>query len=163
MFVDGLAPICHQHICDKYHAVDLSLQIRTGPWWCIRNVFEIIISLRKSWGNPPNFIKVRIVAHDGIALSFNVMATNYALQWRHNERDGVSNHRRLHCLINHLLRHRLKKTSKLLVTGLCDRWIPLTRASNREKVSIWWRHPGTIFCEEDFQRHVPPQCQEMLL
>ena len=23
-----------------------------------------------------------------------------SLQWRHNERDGVSNHRRLHCLLN---------------------------------------------------------------
>ena len=25
-----------------------------------------------------------------------------SLQWRHNERDGVSNHRRLDCLLNHL-------------------------------------------------------------
>ena len=41
------------------------------------------------------------------------------LQWRHNESDGVSNHRRLDCLLNRLFRRRSKKTSKLRVTGLC--------------------------------------------
>ena len=42
------------------------------------------------------------------------------LQWRHNERDGVSNYQRLDCLLKRLFRRRLKKTSKLRVTGLCD-------------------------------------------
>ena len=42
------------------------------------------------------------------------------LQWRHNERDGVSNHRRLDCLLNRLFKHRSKKTSKLRVTGSCE-------------------------------------------
>ena len=35
------------------------------------------------------------------------------LQWRHNERHGVSNYRRLHCLLNCWYRPRSKKTSKL--------------------------------------------------
>ena len=41
---------------------------------------------------------------------------------------------------------RLKKTSKLCVTGLCEGNPPVTgecpsqRASNAENVSIWWRH-----------------------
>ena len=66
------------------------------------------------------------------------------LQWRHNGYDDVSNHRRLHCLLNRLLRS--KKTSKLHVTGLCEGNSPVTdefparRASNMENVSIWWRH-----------------------
>ena len=42
------------------------------------------------------------------------------LRWRHNERDGVSNHQHIHCLLNLLFRRRSKKTSKLRVTGLCD-------------------------------------------
>ena len=42
------------------------------------------------------------------------------LQWRHNEPDGVSNHRRLDYLLNRLFRRRSKKTSKLRVTGLCE-------------------------------------------
>ena len=43
------------------------------------------------------------------------------VQWRHNERDGVSYHRRLDCLLNRLFRHRSKKISKLSVTGLGER------------------------------------------
>ena len=41
------------------------------------------------------------------------------LQWRHNERDGVSNHRRRHCLLNRWFWCRSTKTSKLCITGLC--------------------------------------------
>ena len=44
------------------------------------------------------------------------------LQWRHNERDGVSNHRCLDCILNRLFRRRSKKTSKLHVT-VCVRGI----------------------------------------
>ena len=48
-------------------------------------------------------------------------STNHTstLQWRHNECDCISNHRRLECLLNRLFRSRSKKTSKLRVTGLC--------------------------------------------
>ena len=42
------------------------------------------------------------------------------LQWRHNERDCVSNQRRLDCLLNHLFRRRSKKTSNLRATVLCE-------------------------------------------
>ena len=61
------------------------------------------------------------------------------LQWRHNERDGVSNHWRLDRLLNCLFRRRSKKTPKFRVTGLCkgnllNRLIPLTKASNAENV-----------------------------
>ena len=54
-----------------------------------------------------------------------------SLQWRHNGRDGVSNHQPHDCLLNRLFRRRSKKTSKLRVTGLCagnspHKW-PITR------------------------------------
>ena len=71
-----------------------------------------------------------------------------ALQWRHNEHDGVSNHRRLDCLFNRFFMRRSKKTAKLRVTGLCEGNPPVTggfpslRASNTENVSIWLRHHG---------------------
>ena len=64
------------------------------------------------------------------------------LQRRHNERDGVSNHRRFDCLLNRLSRRRSKKTPKLRVTGLCEGNSPVNgefpaqRASNVENVSI---------------------------
>ena len=52
------------------------------------------------------------------ALQYKVILLQ-TLQWRHNERDGVWNHRYLECLFNGLFRRRSKKTSKLRVTGLC--------------------------------------------
>ena len=68
------------------------------------------------------------------------------LQWRHIERDGVSDHQHRDCLLSRLLRRRPKETSKLRVTGLCAGNSPVTgefptqRASNTGNVSIWWRH-----------------------
>ena len=69
-----------------------------------------------------------------------------SLQWRHNGRDGVSNHRRFDCLLNRLFRRISKKRSKFRITGLCEGNSPVTsefpsqRASNAGNVSIWWRH-----------------------
>ena len=48
------------------------------------------------------------------------------LQWRHNERKGVSNHQRFDYLLNHLFRRKSKKTSKFRVTGLCEGNPPVT-------------------------------------
>ena len=69
-----------------------------------------------------------------------------ALQWRHNEREGASNHHSRDGLLNCLFRCRSKKTSKLRVTGLCAENSPVTgefsaqKPSNAENGSIWWRH-----------------------
>ena len=68
------------------------------------------------------------------------------LEWRHNERDGVSDHQRPHCLLNCWFGCRSKKTSKHRVTGLYAVNSPMTgeflaeMASDTENVSIWWRH-----------------------
>ena len=68
------------------------------------------------------------------------------VHWRHNERDGDSKHRRLHCLLNCWFRRRSKKTSELRVTGLCAGNSSVTgefhaqNASDGGNVSIRWRH-----------------------
>ena len=68
------------------------------------------------------------------------------LQWRHNERNGISTHQPHDCLLNLLFRRRSKKTSKFHITGLCEGNSPVTgefptqRASNVENASIWWHH-----------------------
>ena len=61
--------------------------------------------------------------------------TEYTLHWRHNERDDVSNHRRLDGLSNYLFRRRLKNTSKLRGTGLCDGNSPVTGEFPSQKAS----------------------------
>ena len=68
------------------------------------------------------------------------------LHWRHNERNGVSNHQPYDYLLNRLYRRRSEKTSKLLVTGLCagnslvTGEFPPQMVSRAENVSIWWLH-----------------------
>ena len=69
----------------------------------------------------------------------------WTLLWRHNERDGASNHQLPDCLLNRLFRRRWKITSKLCVTGLCARnspvigEFPVQMASNWDNVYNWWR------------------------
>ena len=77
-----------------------------------------------------------------------------ALQWCHDDRDGVSNHQPNDCLLNHLFRRRSKKTSKLRLTGLCEGNSPVTSEfpaqgiRNAENVSIWWYHHEIIQKQE---------------
>ena len=101
--------------------------------WCFLSLTETLLRDGTRW-----------------AQDFYVLLLCYVhrktLQWRHNGRNGVSNHRHLKCLFNLSLRCRSKKTSKLRVTGLCEGKSPMTsefpsqRASNAENVSIWWCH-----------------------
>ena len=91
------------------------------------------------------YFQIRSIRHwNPCMFMFPTLGFPCALRWRHNERDGVSNHRRFHCW----LRRISKKTSKLRVTGLCAGNSPVTgefpaqKASNAENVSIWWRHHG---------------------
>ena len=81
-------------------------------------------------GNPQFYVsdkrpmdnKQYVLCYDDFVLHINVYNP---LQWLHNERDGVSNQRRLDCLLIRLFRRTSNKTSKLRVTGLCEgsrRW-----------------------------------------
>ena len=71
-----------------------------------------------------------------------------ALRWRHNGRDGVSNHQPHDCLLNTLFEGRSQKASKFRVSGLCvgnssgTGEFPAQMDSNAENVYIWWRHHG---------------------
>ena len=105
----------------------------------------------RNWKKPRNMrVNWKAMASSEIEVSQSLIHRGYqsyidpSLQWRHNGRDGVSNHRPRHCLLNRLFRS--KKTSKLRVTGLCVGNSPVTSefpaqmASNTENVSIWWCH-----------------------
>ena len=75
-------------------------------------------------------VKVSLIAGDVLAHTGarpSALAWPHtALQWRHNGRDGVSNHRRIECFLNRLFRRGSKKTSNLRVTGLCEGNSPVT-------------------------------------
>ena len=82
--------------------------------------------------NSPRLVKRASPTHGGRWLAqtnYDALMTHHTtdsfvgprtLQWRHNEHNGVPNHRRFYCLLNRLFRRRSKKTSKLRVTGLCE-------------------------------------------
>ena len=73
----------------------------------LKNIFMIRYDSLPMWTEHNDFTNGARLT--GIAIT---------LQWRHNERDDVSNHRRFECLFNRLFRRRSKKSSKLRVTGL---------------------------------------------
>ena len=117
-----IASSSHQHL---WHWLSLTMY-NTQVWW---------------------FWKARVqLTGEGVHLRDSSMWYLYALWWRHNECDGVSNHQLRDCLLSRLFRRKSKKTSKLRVTGLCvgnssvTGEFPAQRASNVENVSIWWRH-----------------------
>ena len=60
-------------------------------------------------------------------------------QWRHNERDGVSNHQPHDCLLNRSFRHRSKKTSKLRVTCFCEGNSPVWAVNSPHKGPVAWK------------------------
>ena len=106
------------------------------------------------WMN--NYVQQKIMLASISLLPWNVLMLTFfpsqlsglALQWRHNERDGVSNHQPHDYLFNRLFRHTPKETSKLRVTDLCVGNSPVSGefhaqwASDAENASIWWRHHG---------------------
>ena len=89
----------------------LARQIRRNASRCRRRD----VALASLLTNTANLMDLQVI---NSALGNKTSAT---LQWRHNERNGVSNHRRLDCLFKRLFRRRSKKTSKHCVTGLCER------------------------------------------
>ena len=105
----------------------------------------------------------KIVNDFGLAINAQPGITFASLQWRHNERDGVSNHHPHDCLLKRLFRCRSKKTSKLRVTGLCAEnsqmtgEFPAQKASNAEDISIWWRH----HVWKEHQRMVSSHCDNI--
>ena len=79
----------------------------------------------------------------------NWKETPTTLQWRHNERNVVSNHQPHHCLLNNFSGAGKKKSTHRVI-GLCAGNSPVTgefpaqRASNAENIFIAWRHHGIV-------------------
>ena len=93
--------------------------------------FEALCFCKIGWYN---VLLDDILHPDVVYVLWNIQNDN-SLQWRHNGRDGVSNHQLHHCLLNRLFRRRSKETSKLSVTSLCAGNSPVTgefSASNAE-------------------------------
>ena len=99
---------------------------------------------------------------------FGLDVTLYSLQCRRNDHDGVSNHQPHGYLLNRLFRSRLKKTSKLRVTGLCvgnspgpvnsPHKGPVTRKCFHLMTSSW-KHPLPHLQSTAFRRVIESNVQ----
>ena len=87
-----------------------------------------VVPLLQCWS------KVKICLHwTQVSRVLLVVNRLVSLRWRHNERDGVSNHQPHGCLLKRLFRRRSKRTSKLLVTGLCEGNSPVAAVNSPHK------------------------------
>ena len=126
--------------CSRYDVTILSQDLSTG----LRSLWKLILPSANIQNSSRKWLKFNSVKRGRRGDGY--IRTCVPLQWRHNECDGVSNHRHLACSPKRVYRHRSKKTSKLPVTDLCRRKSPMTggfpwqRASNTENASVWWRH-----------------------
>ena len=134
LFRNYLSPLSFVILCQDWKAVEIQSQ----------NINQtIIVSIKRSRNIP-------VLAPDGLN-SLGTHICTFALHWRHNGHDSVSNNQPHHCLLNRLFRRTSNKTSRLRVTGLCagnspeTGEFPVQMASNAENVSIWWRHHGTEY------------------
>ena len=99
-----------------------------------------------SWTRSHGRCQKGIWTYDYDTMLITTKLSGNVLQWRYNERGGVSNHQPHECVFNRLFRRRSRKTSKLCVTGLCEGNLPMTgefpaqMANNAENVSIWWSY-----------------------
>ena len=110
----------------------------TWPGFCVLS-FEYLQKIISTW-----FMTTQVSQY--VMWDLNMYKYEASLQWRHNGRDGISNHRPHDYLPNRLFRRRSKKTSKLRVNDLCEGNSPVTdefpsqMASHVENVFIGWRH-----------------------
>ena len=81
---------------------------------CIIYITETILHITLAGRLP---YRLNLLKTGNTTLNTDGLTRICTLQWRHNKCDGVSNHRRLDCLLSHLFRRRSKKTSKLRFTG----------------------------------------------
>ena len=98
---------------------------RTFVVKCCWNGFRMLESLRSHWGSvciQDYHFKdwSKLIPSGQRLLSGRKDIILNTLQWCHYGRDGVSNHRRLDCLLHGLFTRRSKKAAKLRITGLCE-------------------------------------------
>ena len=172
--LSALLGLCGSHVdsphklvlCDGHGWISLTKTSNTNLSWCLCMVIHLGVVMRNAsqW---PRFRIFRLGSDntrtsDSSSSPDRITCTwipqqhwKHPLRWRHNGRDGVSDHQPHDCLLNRLFRHRSKKTSKLRVTGLCAGNSPGTgeflaqRDSYAENVSIRWRHHVLTYWDRD--------------
>ena len=93
-----------------------------------------------------------------VFLMIHVTWIYRTVQWRHNERDGVSDQRSPVLFVQPFAQAQIKESIKALrhrplwgeSTG--DRWIPLTKGQWRGKCIHWWRHHDRVLTDQQINQ-----------
>ena len=104
------------------------------------------VHLCRSWTSVEQAVELPVFWDDMNAHVMSLLWHPDPLQRRHNERDGVSNQRRLKCLVDCLFRPDPRKhqsSASLAFVSPVPGEFPVQMASNAENFSIWWRHRMT--------------------
>ena len=107
-----------------------------------RDLSEITPRQVSTFSRTPHFSICKAVCFSRLTLDDLRFRFLITLQWRHNERDGVSNHGHLDCLLSRSFKRTSKKISQLRVTSLCEvtgGFLSQT-SNNAENVLISWRY-----------------------
>ena len=120
-YVDLICIICiHESNTDTYTCVPHVGNLSRYPFLLYRASYllslcpQVIFVMPVSWFANP----IKITSRSNTS-NFKIATSGMSWQWRHNERDGVSNIQPHECLLNRLFKRRSKKTAKLCVIGLC--------------------------------------------
>ena len=84
-----------------------------------------------------------------------------SLQWRHNEHDGVSNHRGFNCLLNRFFQVPIKKPTKaprhwpldFVSSENCGFHVPTTWSFSEYRLQTWWRLKDLDFHNWNYSYH----------
>ena len=117
----------------KYQSSDCSIHNETSLFWVMawhqvgdRSLTEAVMAKLYSVFLCCLYSVKRRIHIESISIRLYLLSSkshgqytlrNDPLQWRHNERAGVSNHQPRDCLLNRLFRRRSKKISKLRTKG----------------------------------------------
>ena len=113
-----------KHWLPRHHLALLPIHELKPRAWDVLNINDHIRFLKFKF---PVAMHAPYKTNELLLMSYVINKSHqdkYPSKWRHNGRDGVSNH----------------QTHDYLFNRIFKRWFPAQRASNAENVSIWWRH-----------------------
>ena len=134
-------PFCRWHFQSHFlfftEIAVFCLNVKFDPWRYVKYPSITLWNVFIKVFHTKSFIKIISGMWQISRKAYNLIT----IQCRKNERDGVSNHRCLHCLL--LFQVQVKENIKAPrhwplwpVTGE----FPAQKASDAENIPIWWRH-----------------------
>ena len=114
----------------------------------------MVITTQIKWDYPVHYYKNKMAAHAGQPTPWTLgLAGDFSLQWRHNGRDGVSNHQPHNCVLDQAdIKENIKALCHWPLWGefTGDQWIPRTKGQLHRK--CFHLMMSSCFCQPSWWR-----------